>query len=148
VQIEVGTGTPQLRDVTAQGDGVDCEVLRCILPLTTQVNLHGPPFDGSAHYLLELGFQKVVWLRCAERNLEIAIVKGPEFDRQGQSFALEGSVAITRHAQQHSHLPTIAPGAGQRTRDQLLRPLLALVLAWGGDVAGGCGRRRRWMNDL
>ena len=74
------------------------------LALAAEVDLDGAALDGAADDLLELGFEQVVGIGGAHRDLEVAVVEGPQLDGQGERVALVASLAVAGHAQEHANL--------------------------------------------
>src|SRR5207244_2852513 len=87
-----------------QGDGVDAEVLRGGPAIDAEVDLEGAALDGPADDLLELGLEEVVGVRGAEGDVEVAVVEGPQLDREGQAIALVARLPVAGHTQQHANL--------------------------------------------
>jgi hypothetical protein len=68
------------------------------------MDLDGAAFDGTANDFLELRFEEVVWFGGAERDLEITIVDGAQFDAQVEEVALIAGLAVARHTEEHAYL--------------------------------------------
>src|SRR5262245_41556687 len=93
-----------LLDVAGQGDTVEAEVVRGRLLLAAELDLQGAALDGAANDLLELRLEQVIRIGGADRYLEVAIVESAKLDGQGKLLALEASLPIAGHTQEHANL--------------------------------------------
>src|SRR5262245_48931642 len=98
----------ELMDVTAQGGGVDAEVLWREAPLAAQVDLDGAAAHAAAYHLLELRFEKVIRFGGAERHLEVAVVQRAQLKGDADLVALVMRLSVPGHAQQHTNPPRVS----------------------------------------
>src|SRR5438552_1718553 len=66
------------------------------------MDLQRAALDALADYFFDLGFQQVIRLCGAERDLEVAVIQRAHLDGNVDGIALEMGIGVARHAQQHS----------------------------------------------
>src|SRR5437773_10266571 len=103
------------------------------------MDLQRAPAHKPPRQLLDLGLQKVVGLRSAEHELEVAVIDRANLGGEVQAIALPARLAVAGHAEEHAHLaryvrPAVTSG---------LRPISAEIRVFtarlGGDARmSGC----------